>query len=338
MILAGGSGNRLWPLSRGSLPKQFLQFGGDKTLLQRTVLRFLGTYPVHDFLILTSQEFYHQVKGQIESIDPRLAGQIVLEPEKKNTAPAIALAVKHMQEHMGSALSECFLVTPSDQLISPEQALLNILPMGEERAKEGSIVLYGIRPNKPETGYGYFKIKEISDNFFPVERFVEKPDKLRAQQYLLSGDYLWNTGIFISSIETFLQEMELYCPEIGSCRSYRELFDNFGSLPEISIDYALLEHSPSMAAMPLNAAWSDVGSWDSVYEVMDKDHNQNVKVGNILDIDTKNCLIMGGKRLISTIGLEDLFIIETEDAIFLGKKGESQRVRALVEELKKRKL
>jgi mannose-1-phosphate guanylyltransferase/mannose-6-phosphate isomerase len=172
----------------------------------------------------------------------------------------------------------------------------------------------------------------------PVLEFVEKPDYATAQAYLLSGDYLWNSGIFLFQIDAFLQEIEQHSPEVAklSSGSFKEMIAQFSEMPDISIDCALMERSSRIHVIPLDVSWSDVGSWDSVYDLLEKDQNQNVKVGNVLDIDTKNCLIMGGKRLISTVGLEDLLVIETDDALFIGKKGESQKVKNLVDELKKR--
>jgi mannose-1-phosphate guanylyltransferase / mannose-6-phosphate isomerase len=173
---------------------------------------------------------------------------------------------------------------------------------------------------------------------YEVEEFVEKPNFEMAQSYLLNGDYLWNSGIFLFHLGTFLNEMQLYCPSIFEKlqNAFQPFFAAFSEMPDISIDYALMEKSKKTLVIPLDLSWSDVGSWDSVYDVLEKDTNQNVKIGNILDIDTQNCLIIGHKRLISTIGIKDLLVIETEDAIFIGKKGESQRVKSLVEELKKR--
>lgn len=337
IILAGGSGTRLWPLSRGSFPKQFLHFGEEKTLLQKTLARFLPLASPSDFLIVTTQEYYHLVKAQAAEIDPQLEKQILLEPERKNTAPAIVLAVKYMQEKMQVQDDECFIVSSSDHIISPEKTFLNALGIAEKVARQGSHVTFGIHPNKPETGYGYIKTLPTDDSsVFQVEKFIEKPDYATAQRYLMSGDYLWNSGIFVFQMGTFLSEVEKYAPALSTAgKSLKEFFEDFSTLPEISIDYALMEKSQKTMVIPLQLTWSDVGSWDSVYEVLEKDQNQNVKIGNVLDIDTKNCLIFGGNRLISTIGLEDLLIVETEDALFIGKKGESQRVKGLVDQLKK---
>lgn len=339
VILAGGSGTRLWPISRRSFPKQFLNFGDSDSLLQKTVKRFLSLYDAQDILIMTHQEYFHLVKSQVGLIDRQLENQIIIEPERKNTAPAIALAVKYMQEFMGAKDDECFVVSSSDHLLSPEEIFLKGIKDAEEVAKQKRHVVFGIRPHKPETGYGYIKAPHsVKGKAVDVERFVEKPDSATAQRYLLSGDYLWNSGIFVFRIDTFVQEIKKHCSQIGEkCQlPFQEMVSHFSEMPDISINYALLEKPTPISVIPLDISWSDVGSWDSVYDVMDKDAEQNVKIGNILALDTKNCLIVGGRRLISTIGLEDLLIIESEDAIFIGKKGESQRIKALVDELKER--
>lgn len=338
VILAGGSGTRLWPFSRNAFPKQFMHFGDGESLLQKTVKRFYNTLSVKDILILTNQAYYHLVKNQLSAIDPALVSQILVEPEKKNTAPAICLAVKYLQDVLGADKEECVLISSSDHIISPEKVFLDAVIKGEKIAKSGHHVIFGIRPHKPETGYGYIKSGEAQAGVCHVEEFVEKPDYATAQSYLLSGQYLWNSGIFLFQIDAFEKEIAAFCPEIAtlSSRSFEEMVSEFSEMPDISIDCALMEQSKNTKVIPLDVAWSDVGSWDSVYEMLDKDQNQNVKIGNVLDIDTKNCLIMGNKRLISTIGIEDLLVIETEDALFIGRKGESQRVKNLVEELKKR--
>ena len=332
VILAGGSGTRLWPVSRRAFPKQFLHFGDGLSLLQKTVKRFLPLFSPRDFIILTNQEYFHLVKSQIAEIDPLLESAILVEPEKKNTAPAIALAVKYMQEFMQLSEDECFLVAASDHVIAPEVAFLDAVKRAGKLAEEKQHVIFGVRPHKPETGYGYIRAKGQE-----VLQYVEKPDLATAQRYVLSGDYLWNSGTFVFRLGTFVQEMEKHCPEIGEKLelSFKEMVSRFSEMPDLSIDYALLEKKTPTSVIPLDLSWSDVGSWDSVYDLLDKDSEQNVKIGNVQTIDTKNCLIFGEKRLISTIGLEETFIIETDDALFVGKKGESQRVKTLVDTLKK---
>lgn len=339
IILAGGSGTRLWPYSRSAFPKQFLHFGDERSLLQKTIERFVATYPLSDILIVTNQAYYHLVKAQAKEISPDLEKQILVEPERRNTAPAIALAVSYLQNEGKISQEDCFLVCSSDHLISPAEKFLEAVQKGLGYAQNSNHVIFGVRPHKPETGYGYIKCKNaLSEGGFAVEEFVEKPSFELAQRYLFEGSYLWNSGIFLFQVGTFLSEMRLHCPAIYEKldHSFQHLFTHFAEMPDISIDYALMEKSQKIVVFPLDVTWSDVGSWDSVYDVLEKDQNQNVKVGNVLDIDTQNCLIMGNKRLISTIGVKDLLVIETEDAIFIGKKGESQRVKNLVEELKKR--
>ncbi len=334
VILAGGSGTRLWPYSRNNFPKQFLHFGEEYSLLQKTIRRFLPIAKPSEMLIVTNQDYFHHVKTQVGELDPELAQQILVEPERKNTAPAIALAYAYLADRMKCDPSETFLVSSSDHLISPEDRFLEAVQQADLLARKGRHVIFGIRPHKPETGYGYI----LADKSGNVQRFVEKPDYALAQQYLLSGDYLWNSGIFLFQMELFQKELGAYCPEIESKlhAGFEQAMQHFSEMPEISIDYALMEKSKRVSVLPLDLTWSDVGSWDSVYDAFEKDSNQNVKVGNVMDIDTKNCLIMGGKRLISTIGLEDLLVVETDDALLIGKKGESQRVKQLVEELKKK--
>jgi mannose-1-phosphate guanylyltransferase/mannose-6-phosphate isomerase len=208
----------------------------------------------------------------------------------------------------------------------------------EALAKGGDIVTLGIHPNRPETGYGY--IKKLQEKCFHgshrVEQFVEKPNSVTAQKYLLSGNYLWNSGMFAFTIETLMNEIQKHASDIYECLQgkYEDVLANFSKMPDISIDYAVMEKASRVVVLPLELSWSDVGSWDNVYEILDKDEHQNAKVGQVVDVDTKNCMIIGGKRLIATIGLEDMLVIETDDVILISKRQESQKVKQLVEKLK----
>lgn len=198
------------------------------------------------------------------------------------------------------------------------------------------ILTFGIRPTRPETGYGYIQIGETFDaGTFRAVKFDEKPEKKIAVKYLEDPNFFWNAGIFLFSIETFWEQLEKFNPELRSLfqGSLGEVVSKFSQMPNLSIDYALMEKSPDILVYPLAVSWSDVGSWDSIYETMDKDENQNVQIGNVVSIDTKNSLIFGGKRLISTVGLEDMLIVATEDATFISKKGESQKVKEVVQRL-----
>lgn len=339
VILAGGSGTRLWPFSRNCYPKQFLHFGDNESLLQKTVKRFYPQSTVEDIVVVTGEAYLNIAKNQLCAIHPAFEKQILIEPEKRNTAPAICLAVKYFQDILGVDENECFLVSSADHFISPDSVLLTTAFEGEPEVKKGNHLIFGIRPNRPETGYGYIKtINNGNGLFHTVDQFIEKPDYPTAQLYLLSGRYLWNAGIFLFQIKTFLNDIKKYCPEIAALISgnFQQTYDQFSLMPDISIDYALMEKSKNLLVAPLDVCWSDIGSWDSVYDLFEKDASQNVKKGNVLDIDTTNCLILGNERLISTVGLEDVLIVDTDDAIFVGKKGKSQMVKQLVEEMKKR--
>ncbi len=335
LILAGGGGTRLWPLSRNAFPKQFLHFGDQESLLQKTVSRFLHAPRTKSISISTNAQCAPLVKQQLAKIPGSENIYIIIEPLRKNTAPAIAFAVKYLQEELSLSDRERVLVLPSDHLIEPEEVFLQALQIIEPLVST-HLVLFGIAPTKPETGYGYIQIGETFVNqAHRVKRFVEKPNHTLASAYLASGDYAWNAGMFAFSIQLFWQQLAIYAPDIFRlCQpSIDHIRSHFDEMPDISFDYGILEKTPQILVCPLLVNWSDVGCWDSVYDVMKKDSNQNVKFGNVLDLDTKNSLIIGGKRLITTIGLENMIIVETDDAIFIGKKGESQKVKQLVQSL-----
>jgi mannose-1-phosphate guanylyltransferase / mannose-6-phosphate isomerase len=337
VILAGGGGTRLWPLSRQDFPKQFLHFGDHLSLLQKTVGRFLNAPFVQDVAVGTNSQYLPLVAMQLEKMNSKKKADILLEPVRRNTAPAIALAVKYLQEYKDAQDDCSILVMPSDHLIDPESLFLRYIEDAEQQMKD-QIVLFGIRPVQPETGFGYIQVgSKKAENFFQVKRFVEKPDRAQAEQYLTSGDYFWNAGIFAFCPKLFWEEMKRYSPEIFDLMQgdYASCLANFFLLPDISFDYALLEKTQKLAICPMSIHWSDVGSWDSLYEALDKDPNQNVKIGHVLEMNTKNSLIFGGKKLISTIGLEDMLIVDTEDALLISKKGESQKVKELVQTLVK---
>lgn len=337
VILAGGGGTRLWPLSREDFPKQFLKFGDDLSLLQKTVQRLLNAPFITDIVVATNTHHLALVEKQLKKIDRQKKVQILIEPLRKNTAPAIALAVKYVETACKARKDEVIIVLPSDHVIEPEAIFLQALEQMEQVAKKKAIITFGIRPTKPETGYGYIQIGKQDNPFaFRAERFVEKPDRSTAEKYLNDPKFFWNAGIFMFSINTFWQQMQKHSPDLHQLfqGTFDSIQNNFSQMPDLSIDYAIMEKSKDILVCPLAVSWSDVGCWDSVYDAMEKDECQNVKIGNVLAIDTKNSLIMSKKRLISTIGIDDLLIVETEDALFISKKGESQRVKGLVKQLR----
>ena len=334
LILAGGSGRRLWPLSTEEIPKQFLHFGGEFSFLQRTVKRFLSLISPEDLWVMGHEKYGSLMQEQLKALDPLLESQIILEPESKNTAPAIILALKFLEDKKVSQ-EEIIVIVPSDHLITDETLFLEKVIIAEKLAHQGKLVLLGISPHKPETGFGYIKVNPSTHE---VESFVEKPSQEKAEEFLREGTYLWNSGIFVFKIATFWEEIKKHHPVLGSLveHSYLDILHLFSELPSISIDYALMEKTTNASALTLDLFWSDMGSWDSIFESTEKDSHSNVKIGNILDVDTKNSLIIGGKKMILALGLEDMVIIETEEALFIGKRGESQKMKMVIEELKKR--
>ncbi len=299
IVLAGGSGKRLWPLEHP--PKQFSYFIGAETLFQKTLRRFLKAYPPEDFVIVTGAPFLHLAQAQAKEVHESLENRIIAENEARNTAPAILYALEWLQQR--GELTETFLVTPSDHLVAPESEFLNKLPLGESA---GSHVLFGIFPTHPHTGYGYI-VCEPTQDLSPVYRFVEKPPLELAQTLLENGNCLWNMGVFIFQTKPFLEQIQTSEP--------------------LSIDYALLESSQNLKVIPLHLSWSDVGSWDSVYEVFHKDEDRNVLIGDVSTINSKNCLIRGRVRPIAAIDLEDLIIVDGEEGLLIAKRGSAEKVR-----------
>ncbi|SNR60727.1 mannose-1-phosphate guanylyltransferase/mannose-6-phosphate isomerase [Desulfurobacterium atlanticum] len=353
IILAGGSGTRLFPISRKKYPKQFLKIGDEKSLFQKTVERSLLAVNPEDLIIITNKDYQFHIKNQLSEVfnDSSVESfNLILEPLGRNTAPAIALAAKFALEKLKVSEDEVLFVSPSDHIISPVEKFAEYMKKAEKIAKEGYIVTFGIRPTKPETGYGYIEadsalsLTETNHNspstnptIYKVRQFHEKPDLETAKEYLAKGNYYWNSGMFAFTIKTIFEEFKKNAPEIYEKvenSTFEEVLENFESMPDTSIDYAVMEKTEKGVVLPLDITWSDVGSWDAFYEVMEKDENRNVKVGNVIDINTKDSLILGNKRVVSTIGIEDLMIIETDDVLLIAKKGEGQKVREVVRKLK----
>lgn len=335
IILAGGGGNRLFPLSRTSYPKQFLKLSSPKSLLAQTIDRFLNLVKPSDIVIVTNNDYVHLVIAELIASQAQGA-HILLEPEARNTAPAIAFAVRYCIDKLGCEEDEVLFVTPSDHLISPLEKFTETVRQAAGMAESHKIVTLGIRPDSPEVGYGYIKAGQPFGSGFNVDSFHEKPDRTTAEVYLAGGNYYWNSGMFAFTIACFLEELRANRWDLHALadKGLEEIRSNFSQMPNISFDYAVAEKSRQVVMLPLMAEWTDIGSWDSVYDMMEKDIDGNAVLGDCLPMDCSNTLMLGHSRLIAGIGLEDILVVETGDVIVIAKKGESQKVKDLVSELK----
>lgn len=338
IILAGGSGSRLWPLSRELYPKQLLNLTSDKSLLQSTFERLKMCSS--DILSITNIKHAQNVRLQLAQLAENPV--ILAEPVAKNTAPAIVLATKYVMQKTKS--DPVVIVVPSDHLIENNEKFLATVKKGEELANTGYIVTFGIKPNYPETGYGYINTAEKIQAGFNVKEFVEKPDLKTAEKYLEAGTYYWNSGIFMFKASTLLEETKKHAQDIFElaeefdfAKSTEIPFVNFDKMPSISIDYAIMEKSDKIALVKLESDWNDLGSWQSIYDVSKKDENGNVFIGHVLDEGSQNSFVYSSSKLVATIGLEDTVIVETEDAILACKKDRTQDVKHIYETLKKQK-
>ncbi len=339
LILAGGSGSRLWPLSRELYPKQLLNIQKTESLLQSTFLRLKECMPVENIISITGVKHSANVRYQLTSLSE--SPTVLSEPIAKNTAPAIILAGKYISEISKS--DPVILVVPSDHMIEDSVAFAQTVKEGERLAELGYIVTFGIKPSYPETGYGYVNItNEKLENGFKVKRFVEKPNTDLAKEYVSDGNYFWNSGIFMFKASVLLQEAEKCAPEIYGLlqnfdftKSAEIPFMEFNKMPNISIDYAVMEKSDKIALVQLKSDWNDLGSWKSIYDVSQKDSDGNVKIGHVLDEGSKNSFMYSSSKLVATIGLEDVVVVETEDAILACKADKTQDVKKIFETLKK---
>ncbi len=338
IILAGGGGTRLFPLSRACYPKQFLKIAGEKSLLQQTIERFLIIAKEEDIVIVTNKDYIFHVQEDLHEIGAEKIN-IITEPTGKNTAPAIALAISYCKDCLNCCEDEILFVSPADHLIKPAEKFAELVQQAEQVCKDkNDIITIGVKPTKPETGYGYIQAAgKVADTVFYVKSFKEKPDKVTAEKYLAEGNYYWNAGMFMFSIGRMEIELEQYVPEIAkiSQQGYENCINNFIEMPDISIDYAVAEKSTHMSVMPMKEIyWNDIGSFDSIAEVL-ANKNGNGIYGDVITADCQNTTILGSDRLISGIGLKDLIVVDTPDSLLITEKGKSQEVKKVVEKLKK---
>jgi len=344
VILSGGSGTRLWPLSRKNLPKQFLQLTGARTLFQQTVERSRSLYDKNAPIVVCSEEHRFLVAEQLREL--KVSGAtILLEPVPRNTAPAIALAA---WQALASDTDAILLVLPADHLIGDTASFIEAATKALPLAKEGWLVTFGIRPEAPETGFGYIKRAEaVAEGGFRVERFVEKPDSATAQKYVNTGDYEWNSGMFLFKAARFIEELQQHAPGVHaatkaafeSAKSDLDFVridqDAFKASPNDSIDYAVMEKTTRAAVVPVSCGWSDIGSWSALWAASERDSDGNRLEGDVIAIESKNCFMRGtDRRLVAAFGVEDLVIVDTPDAVLVASRARVQEIKRLVDKIK----
>ena len=343
LIMAGGRGERFWPKSRKNLPKQFLSLTDDgKTMIQLTVERILPLVKMEDIYISTNRDYKELVRQQLPEIPEE---NILCEPVGRNTAPCIGLGAVHMRKKYEDAV---MYVLPSDHLIKYTSIFLSTLTDAGEVAEQGeNLVTLGITPDCPETGYGYIKFlpDQMLGRAFEVDRFVEKPDLETAKEYVASEQYLWNSGMFIWKVSTILKNLETYLPEtyqglnriadaIGTEEEELVLEKEFSAFQSESIDYGIMEKAKNIYILSGSFGWDDVGSWLAVGRIKKSNEFGNVINGNAVTVDTKNCIIQGGKKLIATVGIEDIIVVDPEDALLICEKDSAGNIKKVLENLK----
>lgn len=361
VILSGGAGTRLWPLSRENYPKQLLALLGEQSLLQRTVTRLAGlddqNHKLADLIVVCNEEHRFLALEQLKMLGHHSA-QIILEPEGRNTAPALTLAALNIVKSIKSedAAKTIMLVMPADHVINDILTFQAAVKRGAQLAEQGTLVTFGIVPNSPHTGYGYLQLGDsiTEQPAYHLKRFVEKPNLAAAQEYVLAGNYLWNSGIFMMDPVIWLKLLENFEPDMTKvCRAAFDaghqdhsfyLVDKniFANCPSNSIDYAVMErvtadkkHNLAAAAViPLDVGWSDVGAWPALWEISPKNAVGNVVRGDVINLDTKDSLILAEHRLVATVGVDDLIVVETADAVLVANKNRAQAVKDVVSQLK----
>jgi mannose-1-phosphate guanylyltransferase/mannose-6-phosphate isomerase len=342
VILSGGSGTRLWPASRAMYPKQLLPLTGENTMLQQTALRLQGMQDTSDeCMVICNEAHRFLVAEQLRAIGK--TAQIVLEPEGRNTAPAVALAALLAEEQGKDSM---LLIMPADHVIDDIDAFQSAVSDGVEAAAKGKLVTFGIVPTRPETGYGYVEAEPKGTAAVPVQSFVEKPDIDTAKRYIAGGHHFWNSGMFLFNASTYCAALEQFEPEMfATCKAaidgksvaedfIRPDLESFLSCPANSIDYAVMEKTDAAVMVPLDAGWSDVGSWTALHDVREQDDDGNTIDGDVFVHDCESVFVQAESRLVAAVGLQDVVIVETKDSILVSSKEKAQDVKVLVDQLK----
>ncbi|GKS58982.1 mannose-1-phosphate guanylyltransferase/mannose-6-phosphate isomerase [Nitrospira sp.] len=350
VILAGGSGTRFWPLSRHLYPKQLLRILGHETMIQQTMRRVVGCVPPIQVLISTNPQQADSIRVQLSDWKEDLQHNFVVEPEGRNTAPAIGLAALDIIRRDPDGI---MLVLPADHVVKRESRFQAAVTLGAKLAGAGHLVTFGIKPIRPETGYGYIQANEKRvlarhGKLYghPVARFVEKPNAAKAAQYVKAGNVYWNSGMFVWRAATILEEIGRYQPALGaglrkikalldSGASQKDIDEQYRRLPSVSIDTGVMERSSHAAMIPVDFQWSDVGNWSSIDEVAVRDRSGNVVSGKVVDLESRNSILFADRRVVATIGLQDMVVVDTPDATLVCPKDRSQDVKKIVEVLKK---
>ena len=348
VILSGGAGTRLWPASRAMYPKQLLPLASEHTMLQETALRVCGKDHIANEVLIVCNEAHRFLVAE-QMLEIEVPARIVLEPEGRNTAPAVALAAMlALKDREAGADAPLLLIMPADHVIKDGAAFIAAIGIAEESARQGRLVTFGVVPTHANTGYGYLESDAASLTAAPVKSFVEKPDKKTAENMLATKRFFWNAGIFLLRADTYLEELEKFAPEmVAACQEsidkvaidtdfIRPDAEAFKACPADSIDYAVMEKTARADMVPLAAGWSDVGSWAALHDVAEQDEEGNAISGDVLAIDCKTSYISSKSRLVAAVGVENLIIVEDKDSVLVVHRDDSQKVKELVDELKRR--